>query len=601
MKSQFSNGVSMKEFRKPREGEILSYLSRKAAGTKVYGDEIQFHPCPKCNKSNSKNPAGKINSKSGLWRCYACGATGGWYSLTKLFNDAIQDQYLEKEPYLPNVSLMNKYKQQVRRRITDGHYPELLEYCHGRGISNETLDMFRITTRGQYHIRFPLYDWVNDRWEIVNAKTRSIQDTGSKETFEFAGGATKILFGIHLIDYSCPKKRVIITEGQFDCLVGYEIGLRNIFSLPNGGTHIDCQKMMHHIPDDWKVWVCTDMDTTGDGAYEQFLVQLGYDRVKRMKLPHKDLNEWALIDPMISVEDIEGTINGDPLMDFNQQKFTTINFEVDYEAQRTLIAKTPWKPLNEILGGGLFAGQTTGLLAPSGAGKTSFCNHLCSFMADNKIDVGLISLEGTRTSLMSNLQGIIKHISDNPKETGAHLKISNLFGSAITIEKIIIEIREMISTGIKMIIVDNLDFICRTDHISKSNAYKEIIELATESAIHILSVWQPHKVDRKQVINSGNQKGFAQFYQDADNYWVLNKAKEGCTLSIEKNRENGIVDKTISFDFDTKNKIFKINDFKPKNTSNVINFLGIDYGNTRVSARDPSDSSSKNDQAEQIG
>jgi len=593
----------MREFRKPRDGEILSYLSRKAAGTKVYGDEIQFHPCPKCHKSNSKNPSGKINSKSGLWRCYACGATGGWYSLTILYGDPLHDHYLEKEPYIPNTGLLQKYKTQVRRRVTDGHYPELLEYCHERGISDATLDMFRITTRGQFHLRFPLYDWVNDKWQIVNAKTRSIQpEATNKELFEFAGGATKVLYGIHLIDYACPKKRVIITEGQFDCMVGYEIGLRNIFSLPNGGSHIDCQKMMHHIPDDWKVWVCSDMDKTGDGAYEQFLVQLGYDRVKRMRLPHKDLNEWALMDPMITVEDIEATINGDPLMDFNGQKFTSIDFEIDYEAQRTLIAKTPWKPLNEILGGGLFAGQTTGLLAPSGAGKTSFCNHLVSFMADNKIDVGLISLEGTRTSLMSNLQGIIKHISDKPKDTGKHLKISNLFGTAVTIDKIMAEIREMISTGIKMIVVDNLDFICRTDNISKSNAYKEIIELATDSGIHILSVWQPHKVDRKQVINSGNQKGFAQFYQDSDNYWVLNKVKESCTLSIEKNRENGIVDKSILFDFDTKNKLFIVNDFKPKHTSNVINFLGInENGNRSVPARDPTDSTSSDDKAQQIG
>ena len=173
----------MREFRKPRDGEILSYLSRKAAGTKVYGDEIQFHPCPKCNKSNSKNPSGKINSKSGLWRCYACGATGGWHSLTIAFSDPLQDQYLEKEPYLPNLNLLDKYIHQVRRKITDGHYPELLEYCRARGLSDTTLDMFRITTRGLNHIRFPLYDWVNDRWQIVNAKTRSILDTGVKEMF----------------------------------------------------------------------------------------------------------------------------------------------------------------------------------------------------------------------------------------------------------------------------------------------------------------------------------------------------------------------------------------------------------------------------------
>lgn len=583
----------MKEFRKPRDGEILSYLSRKAGGAKVYGEEIQFHPCPKCHKSNAKNPSGKINARTGLWRCYACGATGGFYSLTQAFGDPIHDPYLGKEAYLPNTALVSKFREQSRRKITNGHYPELLNFCHERGIGTDTLDAFRITTKGQYGIRFPLFDWVNDHWEMVNAKVRFINpEAKTKEMFEFAGGATKVLFGMHLIDYTDPKKRIIITEGQFDCMVGYEIGLRNIFSIPNGGTHIDCAKMLNYIPDDWQVWICSDMDLTGDQAYESFMCQLGYDRVKRMRLPHKDLNEWALIDPTITVEDIEATINSEQLMDFTMGKFTEISFETDYEAQRELIAKTPWKPLNEILGGGIWAGQTTGLLAPSGAGKSSFCNHLCSWVADCKINTGLISLEGTRTSLMSNLQGIIKAISDDPKITAKHLKISNLFGTSVTVEKILSEIREMIACGIKFIVVDNLDFICRTDHIIKSNAYKEIIEIATETGIHIVSVWQPHKVDRKQVINSGNQKGFAQFYQDADNYWVLNKVEGGCTLSIEKNRENGIVDQTISFDFDTKNRLFTVSDAKPKKSSNVINFLGIrDNGYQGISAGNTQNSS----------
>lgn len=579
----------MKEFRTPREGEILSYISRVATGHKVYGNEIQFHPCPKCNKSNSKNPSCKINSKNGLWRCYACGSTGGWYSLTQAFNQPISDPYKEKEVYLPNTSLCSKYRDQKRRKVSGGHYHELLEYCHNRGISDETLDAFRITSKGQYGLRFPLFDWINDKWEMVNAKVRFIKQTDegiqNKEIFEFKGGPTKLLFGIHLLDFNCPKKRIIVTEGQWDCMAGYEIGLRNIVSLPNGASHIDCQKMLNYIPDDWEVWACVDMDASGDKAYEEFLTQLGYDRVKRMKLPYKDLNEWALKEPMINIEEIEATINSEGLMDFTADKFTTISFETDYHAERELIAKTPFNQLNEILGGGLWAGQTTGLLAPSGAGKSSFCNHLASYIADAKTEIGLISLEGTRTSLMSNLQGIIKHISDNPRQTAKYLKISKLFGTKTTVEQIMNEVREMIATGVKLVIVDNLDFICRADHMSKIDAYKDLIEIAGETGVHIISVWQPHKVDRKQVINSGNQKGFAQFYQDADNYWVLNKVQGGCTLSIEKNRENGLVDQIITFEFDSKNRIFSVTDGLKKSPTNVINFLGLNNGHTEISAR----------------
>jgi hypothetical protein len=55
----------------------------------------------------------------------------------------------------------------------------------------------------------------------------------------------------------------------------------------------------------------------------------------------------------------------------------------------------------------------------------------------------------------------------------------------------------------------------------------------------------------------------------------LNKTQGGCTLSIEKNREYGVVDQTISFDFDPKTRVFSVSTEKPKHSSNVINFLGI--------------------------
>ena len=568
----------MKEFRYPRNGEIYSFLSRKANGVKQVGDEIIFHPCPKCNKDNKHNPCGKINSKSGLWRCWACGATGGYYSLSKAFGEPLSDPYRENV-HFANTSLVKNFTEQKRRPITGNHYPELLTYCNERGIGENTLNLWRISSKGNSNLRFPMFEWVENKWVMVNSKIRSIEkDSKTKEWFEFSGGPTKILIGIHLIDYSGPK-RAIITEGQFDAMSGFELGIRNIFSLPNGGQHIDVGSMLRYIPDDWDIWVCSDMDSTGDMAYEQFLCKVGHEKCKRIKMPHKDLNEWILRDPGITVADIENHGKEQVVeMDFNCHEFVSVDFEIDYSADRKLICKTMLPALNEILGGGIWAGQTTGILAPSGAGKTSFVNHLAIFAADQEVNVGMISLEGTRSALMTNLKNIILNLTDDPKKTSSHLKLSPMYGPQTTVDEVKATIEKMLSHNIKLIVLDNLDFVCRSDQFSKSQTYCDIVNMIVKSGSHLISVWQPNKIDRYQKINSGNQKGFSQFYQDSDNYWVMNKDKDGVTIDIEKNREYGIVDKSIGMKYDSKTRMFSQLDFVTKAAIHSLNFLEANFG-----------------------
>ena len=568
----------MKEFRLPRSGEIYSFLSRRANGIKQYGDEIVFRPCPKCSKDNRHNPCGKINAKSGLWRCWACGATGGMYSLTKYFGEPLQDPYTS-QIWEPNKNLVSQFHTQVRRPITGNHYPELLNYCIERGIGEDTLNAWRITSKGNNNIRFPIYDWIDDRWVLVNSKIRCIDpESKNKEWFEFAGGPTKLLVGNHLIQYDGPK-RAIITEGQFDAMVGYELGLRNIFSIPNGSNHVDVGSMLRFIPDDWDIWVASDMDSAGDLAYEQFLVKIGSEKCKRLKMPHKDLNEWVLRDPSVTAQDIENHMCEHKLqMDFNCSGFLSVDFEIDYSSQRKLVCKTPLPALNEMLGGGLWVGQTTGMLAPSGAGKTSFVNHFGIYCADQGTRTGLISLEGTRSSLMNNLKTIIMSLSDDPRKTADHLKLSPLSGPQVTVEEVKETIERMLEMDISLIILDNLDFICRNDQFKKSQVYCDIVNLIVKSNAHLVSVWQPNKIDRYQKINSGNQKGFSQFYQDSDNYWVLNKDKDNVTLDIEKNREYGIVDKSISMKYDSQTKMFSQTDFVSKATVKCLDFLEVSFG-----------------------
>lgn len=214
----------------------------------------------------------------------------------------------------------------------------------------------------------------------------------------------------------------------------------------------------------------------------------------------------------------------------------------DEDQKAEPVATTPWKKFNHLFAGGLRPGETTGVLAPSGVGKTTWCNNVAVWNADTGTKVGVISLEGTRDALRRKIRDVIRGIStpDQYQNAIGNLMVSNLEGTQTTWQQCVTEFRRMIEQGCKLLILDNLDFITRDSSSEKLKAYGAVIDLARESNTHIIVVWQPNKVDRGQVINSGNQKGYSQTFQDADNYVNLNIVDDFVRLEVEKSREEGV-------------------------------------------------------------
>lgn len=69
-----------------------------------WDDEDRFY-CPFCADLGSNKPAGRANSLTGLWFCFACGSGGDIFTAVKLargvdFNEALQwvlDKWPEQE------------------------------------------------------------------------------------------------------------------------------------------------------------------------------------------------------------------------------------------------------------------------------------------------------------------------------------------------------------------------------------------------------------------------------------------------------------------------------------------------------------------------
>lgn len=563
-----------REYRDPRPGEVAMFMSSHAAWCKPQGnltgrgDELRFRPCPKCGHDKSDNPAGQINTVTGLWRCFACDTVGNWFTLTREFGDPLPENDRYKDgPGVVHPHHFDALRGKKRRPVTAGHYPGLLEYCHQRGIGNPTLDAWRVSTRGVHALRWPIYAWSHDTWEIVNTRIRVCTDPNAdaRDYFEIRGGPTRLLIGNHLLDPKGPK-RAIIFEGQWDVMTAWDIGLRNVFSLPNGANNVHVADMLRYIPDDWEIWLAMDDDAAGQKAIEKFFAQLGPDRVARLTFPKKDLNDWWVASMgELTVADVEKCVSGLTTMvglrGSKTETFMAMDMADDKLSMAEPVAISPWDKFNHLFAGGFRPGETTGVLAPSGVGKTTWCNNVAVFNAKIGVTVGLISLEGTRDALKRKLRDVIRGIC-KPEEYQSTIKklmVSNLEGTQTTWQQCIAEFETMISNGAKLLVLDNLDFITRDSDREKLRAYGALIDLGRSRGVHIIVVWQPNKVDRSVIVNSGNQKGYSQTFQDADNYINLNIVDDFVRIEIEKSREQGVerIDNKCWYVYHKESRVFE--------------------------------------------
>ena len=548
-----------RQVRPPLPGEIEEIITRSVKRECIHRtskSEIRFWPCPTCGGGKSERDSTSINPETGLWFCFRCRAKGNALTLMRGFGITPGEGWFIPDPDEIDLRAAKILLQTSRRRpaspVTSGKYPALLAYFAGRGISAETLDAYRVVSNGGECARWPLFAQdENEEWVEVNSRVRrclNVTDDGAKQWFDPPGGPTSLLIGQHLVS---PEngKRIWVFEGEIDAMSGHEIGLRNCVSIPNGANCVQAGPLLRYIPNDWDIILATDMDEAGKRCARTFYAQVGFEKIERAMLPHKDLNEWLMKKPDLTAAEVEDTIPGRKL---DTSRVRRMKIGGAKQSTVRIICETPWLGLTTKLGGGLLAGQTTGILAPSGIGKTTFCNQWAIHAAWRGTKVGLISVEGDRAELDHILTKAITGVTGFAPGTvefdgiaNDRLIVSELEGHAVGWRACVEQFAEMIREGARFLVLDNLDFIMPRNGKNideKAQAYAALIGMAVDFGVHIVVVWQPNKVDRTRSVNSGNQKGLSQTFQDSDNYMNLNVFGKCRRVEIEKCRHSGISD-----------------------------------------------------------
>lgn len=259
-----------------------------------YGSEKTF--CPMCHdaRKNKRDRSLSVNISTGEYKCHnsGCDFKG---------NVRSADIKREKKNY-------EKPPQDVIRSIEIKD--RAIQWFISRGISKKTLEKFFIfckdemmpqTGQKESCICFPYLR----NGEVVNVKYRD-----ARKNFKMCKGAELILFNLQSVG---EKKKVIIVEGEIDCLSAFEAGIGNdpaidqdsgevkknrfdeyaILSVPNGASmgeqkleYLDnCFEYLIGIEE---FIIATDGDNAGRMLADELIRRLGVEKCKVVNYPIED-------------------------------------------------------------------------------------------------------------------------------------------------------------------------------------------------------------------------------------------------------------------------------------------------------------------------
>ena len=231
--------------------------------------------CPKCQPPhNSKDSplSLTISSQNVMWNCHHCSWSGSEF-LNSMYITKQTKQY--EKPKKPERVVRNDY---------------LYSFMKKRGISKSTVDDLKIYIDQKEWIAFPYFDKDS---ELVNIKYRD-----SNKNFRQTANAKRIIYNY---DNVYKSDEVIFVEGEMDVLSLYEVGFKNVTSLPDGAAKEakfkadDARfKCLTNCPiNAKKIIIYTDYDKAGRALHQELLHRFGKDKCWHVRSLEgcKDANE----------------------------------------------------------------------------------------------------------------------------------------------------------------------------------------------------------------------------------------------------------------------------------------------------------------------
>lgn len=384
---------------------VLEYIESKNWKYKLIsgGKEATLETCPFCGDNHWRF---NVNLETGKYICNrqsSCGAKGV-FKLDKKENKKSVD--------------MDKLRDKF-----DTLSKTQLEYLKGRGISEKTTKEIRVLNRNGAMCFF--YTDINGK--ATGVKYRTLDKKIWSETNS----------DMTLLNWDrVPKdaETLIITEGEVDMMSAYEVGFKNVVSVPNGTKSQEWIEKHYTWLERFKTIVlCLDNDQAGQEAIKQISERLSdlKDEIKTVDLLfYKDLNE--ILQDEGGADKLKNILTNN-IKDLElANTYILSQIKCDEEVE---VVDTGDDAFNR-LSGGLRFGEVWVFTGNAGSGKSTFLNNLMANILNQGYSVYTHQGEFKPSKFKTNLYKIMSRPSQI--ETYRNEFKSSIYGkiSRITENKI---------------------------------------------------------------------------------------------------------------------------------------------------------------------
>ncbi len=436
-----------------------------------------------------------------------------------------------------------------------------------RGLSIETIEHFRLGYNKKLDaIAIPLYR----RNELIAIKYRYLNPVDETRYTSEKGGQNWI-YNEDGVDIGRSKGKIIIVEGEFDCMSMWQAGFKNVVSPASGkdsyGVWIE---LLDTIP---SIYIAYDNDDGGRGASVKMAERLGTDKCFEVVFPDntKDANEYF---KKYTAEHFK--VLGKTASPFYKYEFKGVGDIIEslrYNREEVIELKCIPKVKFEKDWIGMISGV-------SNAGKTSYVLNIADELTQKNIPTLVMPFErgidsvGKRFlqvkfnktidefSYMNSEEwdGIIKECVDTP--------VFFALPKRNEIISTIIKSKRLFDT--RVVIIDHLDYIIRNVQGNKEaeigNTLQALKRVAEENKVLILIVTHVRKVETghsalKRKPSMEDLKGSSSLYQDPEVVVMIDRPEENIlNVNVLKNKGD-MVERQFEFNFKTGRVLGEIDEF----------------------------------------
>ena len=513
--------------------DVKEYLAKKGISHKEVqserGGEFNIRQCPICGDSGNHT---FINRQTGVFYCHKCGEGGSFLTFKEKLGDVAKAQtfsdYAPREEAQADVMDIVEAAHTTLLRSKEG-----MQYAASRGFTMDAIRKLKLgfsIEDGNSYLWFPYLK--GDR--ALNVKKRRID----KKEFKRITGMPSILYNVDAT--ATRTEYIIICEGESDVVAMVSNGFVQVVGATIGAKGI-ANEWIQQLDKFPKIIIAYDRDAEGQEGSYRLANRLGLERCYRLRLPRSinDLNQFFIdggdIGAMAKL--IEGAKK------FDVEHVSSLGDEIkngilrkernDPTEERLHF---PWAKL-DYLTDGLVGGDLVVLASKPGVGKTTMALNILYQLSIKNIPVLLFELEMRPERIMPRVVAMhlgvdSKHVLGSDSLPQAYKELSPVpFYFAYlykkpTFDQVADTIRQCIrSYGIKMVVFDNIHFLCRSTS-DQTREVSVVIQsfklLAEELAIPIIAIARPRKNTGKIIANI-DLKDSADIEGDADIIILLHR------------------------------------------------------------------------------